>query len=249
MTTLGQRKVSCSQCAKETDQSGIKSTSAFGSPDLDTRPSEMVRSAIHVWVQRCPSCGYCASDLSKGEPRFLEILQTPGYVAQLNHKDFPNLANSFLCKSMIDEVTGDWATATWALIHAAWACDDAERVAQAIICRKDAALMLRKAEAHSQRIAHEPGVSKAILIDLLRRAGRFEEAQEVIQGYREVTAEGDIRRIIDYEMELIQTGDLACHTVTEALEEKTPSPRDHRSHYDKLIQKMARLATKRWWPF
>lgn len=150
---------------------------------------------------------------------------------------------------MIDEHTGDWATATWALIHAAWACDDAERVAQAITCRKRAALMLRKAEAHSQSVAHEPGVSAAILIDLLRRAGRFEEAQEVIQGHGEVAAEGDIRRIMDYETELIQAGDLACHTVTEAIEEKKPSPRDHRSYYDKLVQKMARLAVKRWWPF
>ena len=135
MTTLRKRKVICSQCVKETDQVGIKSTSAFESPDLDTRPSEMVRSTIHVWVERCPSCGYCASNLSKGEPSVLEILQAPEYVAQLNHKDFPELANSFFCKSMIDEHTGDWATATWALIHAAWACDDAEQVAQATVCR------------------------------------------------------------------------------------------------------------------
>lgn len=41
------------------------SYSIFGYPDLDFRPSEMLRGTMGCWVQECPYCGYIHSTLNE----------------------------------------------------------------------------------------------------------------------------------------------------------------------------------------
>lgn len=217
MTTLYKERVCCSICGIEEEQTGIGSTNAFGSPDLDTRPPEMQRSTIHIWVQRCSGCGACARDLSKIDASAGDVIKNSDYSAQLKDLQFPELANSFICKSIIDEHAGDFKSATWALIYAAWVCDDTGSAAQSITCRRRAATMLRKAEANGQEVTKQPRASTAILIDLLRRADAFDEAVEVI-GKTEGTASGDvIAQVIRYQKRLIEAGGRDCHTIAEAL--------------------------------
>ena len=217
MTTLYEWKIRCSVCGTEAEQTETGSTNAFGSPDLDTRPPEMQRSTIDTWVQHCSGCGTCADDLSKVDPSAGAVVKTPDYKAQLRDAEFPELANSFICKSIIDEYGGEFASATWALIHAAWACDDAKSTPQAVACRRRAAIMLRKAEASGQEVAEQPGVSSAILVDLLRRADALDEAAEVIEKTRGSLSEDVLKQVVQYQKELIEAGDLGCHTIEEAL--------------------------------
>jgi len=173
MTTLYEHKVRCSVCGREAQYSGIGSTNAFGSPDLDTRPPEGERSTMFAWVQKCPNCGYCASDLSKVQPGAKDVVETPAYKKQLNNRHYPELANSLLCKAMVDEGTRYFVKATWAIIHAAWVCDDAGSFDQASECRRKAIEMLEKAEESGQDWAEQDGTSTAILVDLLRRSGQM----------------------------------------------------------------------------
>ena len=240
MTTLCRKIVRCSVCGTETEQTMVASTNALGSIDLDTRPPGGKRFTIHTWVQRCSGCGACADDLSKANACAREVVKKQNYLTQLKDSEFPELANSFICESKIYEYAGELEPAAWSLIHAAWACDDAESTSQAMDCRRRAATMLRK-EVNAEK---QPGESTVILIDLLRRGDELEEAAEVIEKSRESFSEEVFRQVADFQMELVQAGDLGCHTVAEALGEGGDPVADASSAGERNPG-----IAKRWWQF
>ena len=217
MTTLYEVKARCAVCGYETEHTGIGSTNAFGSPDLDTRPPEMKRSTIFAWVQRCPECGYCASDVGKAPSQATALVHSAEYARQLSDSTYPQLANAFLCKALIDERSGDYAAAAWALIHAAWACDDAGTPEPARVCRSKAVDMIAKSLGSGQAVAEQHGADTAIRVDLLRRAGRLTEARQLISTKRPAITEDIISKILDFQDALLTKGDEACHTVADAL--------------------------------
>ena len=243
MTLPYEKNLRCALCENEATFTGILSTNELGSPDLDTRPSQMRRSSIFAWVQRCPVCGYCASDVSKVQPEFESLIceditaqeeqgheatawalihaawvcDSDEYRRQLIDNKFPELANSFLCKAIIDQEAQNYKSAAWALIHAAWVCDDAALFEKAVICRDKAADMLITAEQHDQQIGEQDVTSTAILIDLLRRSGRMDDATRAIAKRRLGITEDIILRILDFQASLILKGDMLCYTISEAL--------------------------------
>lgn len=220
MTTMSRDRVRCYACGTESVQTVIRSTNAFGPPDLDTRPPEMERSTIEAWVQRCPSCGYCAASLEDDSPHVREVIKRPEYAAQSRRRGFPKLANSFCCESLIAAEAGDLARATWRLVHAAWACDDAGREKAAVECRRRAAEMLQRAESAGQRVADQPGAAVAILVDLLRRAHQMESAAAVLSARSQEASDKVICRVLEYQSRLIARRDTSRHTIDEALAEK-----------------------------
>ena len=66
------------------------------------------------------------------------------------------------------------------MIQAAWSCDDGGHDTKAASCRSNAADLVMIAEDHGQSVGEQDGVSVAILVDLLRRSGRIDEARKVI---------------------------------------------------------------------
>jgi hypothetical protein len=135
------------------------------------------------------------------------------------------LAKSFLCQALIDSACGEFSAATWALIHAAWVCDDADALDQAAVCRQRAAKMLAVAEERGQQVAESGGWSTCILVDLLRRSGRLDDAQRVIAARRDTITEDDIVRILDFQTALLDKNDILCHTAAEALGEEKQTGR------------------------
>ena len=240
MTTLCRKNIRCSVCGTETEQTEIVSTNTFGSLDLDTRPPGGKRFTIHTWVQRCSGCGACAGDLSKANACAGEVVKKQDYLTQLRDSEYPELANSFICESMIYEHGGELAPATWSLIHAAWACDDVKSTSQAMTCRRRAATMLRK-ELSAQK---QPGESTLILVDLLRRAGELEEAAELIEKGRESFSEEVFRQVADFQKGLVQAGDLGCYTIAEALGDDSHPVADASSAGERNPG-----IAKRWWQF
>ncbi|GAB4238056.1 MAG: hypothetical protein Kow00109_12300 [Acidobacteriota bacterium] len=244
MTVLVDVKVRCSLCGTENSTAAVLSTLVDGYPDLDTRAPEMERSLLRYSVQRCSGCGYCASDLRKRRLGVEAVVHSAKYRRQLDDDGHPELANSFLCKALIDYRMGRYAAATWDLIHAAWACDDEgwERAAQR--CRSKAVRMLRKALAERQWRDRRHGPAAVLLVDLLRRARRFAaaeralaEAREELQNelgfwrdpavcrgrWKEADRRGreisDVLRILAFEELLIERRDASCHTVDEVFGE------------------------------
>jgi hypothetical protein len=217
MTTLYEEKVRCSVCRAKHKYTLVGSTNRFGSPDLDTRPPEMERSAISYFVQRCPKCGYCASDVSKASPEAQTVVNRKEYKDQLNDPTYPVEANSFLCKAIIHRECREFAAATMALIHAAWVCDDSGHLDQARTCRQKAADMLTITERNDQEVSGQQGAVTAILVDLLRRSGQVEEARRVIAERRDGITEDIIARVLDYQTTLLDKNDVSCHTIAEAV--------------------------------
>jgi hypothetical protein len=217
MTTFYKENAVCAVCGSEKEYEGIASTNMFGSLDLDTRPPEMKRSTIFAWVQRCPQCGYCAVDVTEPRPGAQVVVSGEEYRNQLNDPEYPELANSFLCQAIVDRESGDYVDATWALIHAAWVCDDFELPAQAGACRQKAADMLAVAEAHGQQVAEQEGASTVILVDLLRRSNQLQKARQLIATGQGSNTEDIIWRILDFQSTLLDRNDVSCHTVAEAL--------------------------------
>lgn len=212
-------KVRCAVCGIETEYLDIASTNTFGgSPDLDTRPPEMARSTMFFWVSRCPKCGYCSTSVSEATPH-AALVRSREYSCQLNDPTYPELANSFLCKALIDERSADYSAAAWSLIHAAWDCDDEEMVEPAKTCRIKAVHMIRKALASGQRVADQDGATTAIQVDLLRRAGRLDDARRLIIMQRSGIDDDFILKILDFQERLVSRGDEACHTISEVIGE------------------------------
>lgn len=222
MTTVYQEKTRCAVCGTESEHPGIASTNLFGSSDLDTRSPQMSRSTIFAWVQRCPTCGYCAQDLSVATPQAASAVRSPEYARQLADPTYPDLANSFLCESLIEEVSGNYSAAAWSVIFAAWACDDAGTEGRARTCRNRAVAMIRKAHESGQRISRDDGVEIGIEVDLLRRAGRMDEASELIRTKRPTITDQMTLTVLAFQEELIAKADEACHTISEAFSEEGP---------------------------
>jgi hypothetical protein len=210
--------------ATETEHTHKGSSIRFGSPDLDNRPPEPERSAISTWVHRCPSCGYCASAVDVFIPFPKEIVRqaAAAYVEQLSDPTFPELANRFMCKAMITNRADGDAQEAWAFIHAAWVCDDAAQTEHARMCRIKAADRIDSAlnTSRDEHLTDDDELDRVIQVDVLRRAGRAAEARRVIEERIAWLSHASIYfKVMAFERYLLNIGDEACHTVSEALDE------------------------------
>ncbi len=217
MTTIRAEEIRCAVCGTVHQYTVLSSTNAMGSWDIDGRPPEMMRSTISLWVQRCPSCGYCAPDVSAAPDGVFEVIESEEYQRQLVDPGLPTLANTFLCLSMIEEHLGHYADAAQASLRAAWACDDAHHEEGARRCRLRAAELLQRALDHGW-CADRAGVEEALLADIMRRAGEFESALSVCEAGMAKDLDEVMRGVLQYEKVLIARHDTACHTVDEALD-------------------------------
>ena len=190
-------------------------------PDLDGRPSkEEELPPIEFLVQRCPNCGYCAGYLGESHPDAKTVIETAEYKEQLNNSDYPSLANSFLCKTMVDNATGNLVGRTWSFIRAAWACDDEKKDDQAVLCRRLAAESLEATVRAGKRIVDQYEMNAIILVDLFRRSNQMENAKKLIEYMRDNIYDKKIRLIVDYELVLVQNKDVKRRTVEKALKRK-----------------------------
>jgi hypothetical protein len=83
--------------------------------------------------------------------------------------------------------------------------------------------MLAVAEEHGQQVAAPGGWSACILVDLLRRSGRLDDARSAIAARRDTITRDDIVRILDFQTALIDKKDMLCHTAAEVFGEEEQS--------------------------
>jgi len=216
LTTFGEKKKTCFLCGTESMHKGLISTASLGSTDLDSRPPEPERSSLSYWIHTCPSCGYCAPDLSDGDRAFEAVVRSEEYRNTLENPSTPRLAGQFLCWALLQESRKEYEKAGWAAIHAAWACDDAGAGQWAAKCRKRASELLMRAREMGQWFAEDAGLEEAILVDLLRRAGLFEKALRLCEERLRKEPEETVKVILQYQEDLIRKSDDGRHTVAEA---------------------------------
>jgi hypothetical protein len=177
----------------------------------------MARATITQWVQRCPTCGYCSSSIDNGPKIARQVVRSPEYAAQLDHPDFPPLADQFLCWALIQTAAGNDAIAGRAALDAAWACDDhAELAPAADRCRRKAIASFTRAQAKDQRFARDQASEALVLADLHRRTGQFDKVEAIcVEGAGKNPADV-IRTAFEAERKLAQHGDRTVHTLNEA---------------------------------
>ena len=220
-TTLGRIEVACAVCSIKSEQTVIGSTNTMGAPDLDLRPAEMQRSTMEFWVQECPHCGYCAGDLAQGTPAAAAVVKSPAYQAQLKNPLFPPLANRFLCAMLVSDQSGRIESAIRSAHCAAWACDDAEKPAEAKHSRTFARERLQKLKAEGKSLYDQTGADAVLLSDLARRCEDFDAT---IASAREGIALGPesiVAAVLAFEIQLAEQKDARCHTLGEIPE---PAP-------------------------
>ncbi len=177
-------------------------------PDLDMRPGEPTRSTLAKWIATCPSCGACAPDLAA---------LPPGAAATVNSDAYRAAANPFLRWATICEAAGATAEAAEAVLQAAWAADDAgDALAAAALRRRTAALWGAPADTET----------RLRLIDVLRRAADFAEAQRRIEALDGLDENSE--RIAAYQAARIAARDAGRHLISSAL--RAPASRPHVAH-------------------
>ncbi len=216
MSETRRDRVSCHVCGAESEHTVTLRATDEGPPDLDTRPAETLRSTMSTWVQRCPSCGYCAPDLEAGPPRAARVVQTTAYKALVDEPARPALANAFLASSAVFEAGAAFADAGWQAVYAAWACDDVGDDEAAVQCRMRAVELFSQAALVRQEVVAEPGGADAVMADLLRRAGRFDEAIARAEAGAEQARAPLTRRVLAYIASLAAQEDRAAHPVDDA---------------------------------
>jgi hypothetical protein len=199
-----------------TEQEILMSTSQGFASDLDGRPGEMTRSTMPFWVQTCPNCTYCAPDIATAEAGVQAFLNQSTYQRQRTNPDFPDLANQFLCASMILAHSGKNLHAAWQSIFAAWCCDDDGQEQNALFCRNQALDLISRAtrkEWLDQRVQFD----SIVRVDLLRRARRFSEALSEIQKFQEIETDLFRHHVFMFEKTLVQNQDSASYSTDAAI--------------------------------
>jgi hypothetical protein len=217
VTTIFEEDVTCAVCGNEQKVTELGSTSSFGSMDLDTRPPELQRSTIGMWLHECKGCGFVSSELGESKPTDLEMVATSGYRATLMSRDRHHGANRFVCRSMLDEAAGELASAGWRRLHAAWVCDDEQDVEAAQILRREAVMLFERARAAGTlAMAKVVGGDELLLADLSRRSGEFAQGITYCEaGLRHGEITPFVSDLLKFERGLCEARDTKCHTVGE----------------------------------
>ncbi len=157
----------CAVCGALSDQPAPVAVEPREPPDFDTRPGEPLRSTLAAWLQRCPQCGYAAP----------EIAYAPAGVAALvRSEQYRNCGGPFLQHAFLLDQLGHHADAGWTALQGAWYFDDAQDGAMALGCRTVALQFWKKGKAAGQQFAGTIPEEFALVTDILRRSGMFDDA-------------------------------------------------------------------------
>lgn len=208
MTTARDFDTKCAVCRETSPQTVLTSTSTWGYPDLDLRPSEMRRSSMFAWLQECPHCGYVAVDIENELEVSSDFLKSDEYLTCGGYEFKSDLARRFFKHFLVSKARGDCRSQFFSLLHCAWICDDAGD-GLAVEMRKMALKSIDKIDAKND----EKDNLKLIKADLLRRSLQFDE---LICEFEDVTFEDELKNgAIAFQLELAAKKDSACYTIED----------------------------------
>lgn len=208
MSTMMRVKCRCFVCGAESEHSELMSTNAFGSPDLDLRPPEMRRSTMPVWIQECPHCGYISGNIGDKTSVDQAFFKSQEYKTCSQRAFGSALAKRFYRYYLINLADENYEDAFFAVLHAAWSCDDVGDEENAAYCRKCAITEIDKMISSSQNETLK--VQKA---DLLRRIGNFDAVINEYSGMR--FEEPILQKIVAFQIGKARQQDTGCYTVAD----------------------------------
>lgn len=208
MSRIVPMECKCAICGATNKYRVLASTNTFGGPDLDLRPAEMKRSTMSVWIQECPECGYISEQVSDLSDVTREWIQSKTYLTCSGIPFVSDLARQFYKYYLINLEDKNPEDAFFAVLHAAWACDDKNDDINAKHCRE---LAIPLAAELIEGDHDNKDNIKLMRADLMRRAGQFEE---LIAEYASVKFDEDLlNQILEFEIEKAKIKDIACYRV------------------------------------
>ena len=218
------REKRCGVCGHESRQAPFRPPVPEQAPDLDLRPGEPVRSTMSRWLQACPHCGYAAPDITEAHPAGAQAVAAAPYRALIADTAHPVLARRFLAWAHVLEETGALHAAAEATLHAAWVADDLNRDDLARQWRREAVALWRSGPA----LDAEQSVR---VIDALRRAGDFAEAEGAAEALAALNPPEAVAQVTALEVRLIAAEDMGRHSMASAI--APPARRPHVTHQPK----------------
>ena len=207
MSTFQEVKKRCAVCRKVSSHTQMMSSNSMGAPDLDTRPPEMLRSTIGLWVEKCPFCGYVSPDLRIPTSAGRAFLRGERYMTCGGRDIKSETARRFYQAYMITrKENGTDEEMFIYLLYAAWASDDADDREMAVLFRKGAVRALDRMDSPGEKYL----VMKA---DIMRRAGMYDR---VIREFKDFTS-GDemLRKVIRFQIRKCRVRDHARYTMAD----------------------------------
>ena len=218
------REKRCGVCGHESRQAVFRPPVPEQAPDLDLRPGEPVRSTMTRRLQACPHCGYAAPDITEAHPAGAQAVAAAPYRALIADTAHPVLARRFLAWAHVLEETGALHAAAEATLHAAWVADDLNRDDLARQWRREAVALWRSGPA----LDAEQSVR---VIDALRRAGDFAEAEGAAEALAALNPPEAVAQVTALEVRLIAAEDMGRHSMASAI--APPARRPHVTHQPK----------------
>lgn len=213
MTIIRKYEKKCAVCGETSLQQIMMSTNTWGYPDLDFRPAPMHRNTMNTWLQKCPHCGYVASNLENELEVSADILKTEEYLTCEGNDFKSDLSKRFYRHYLISKAENDHGSEFLSLLHCAWTCDDKDDEL-AIEMRK---LALKSIDNIDTETKDEKNNLLIIKADLLRRSLQFDE---LINEFSEILLDNEcLDAIIQFQIELAIKKDSDCHTIEDMLKE------------------------------
>jgi len=174
----------------------------------------MKRSTLDTQLNECPQCGFIGANLDFEIQGAKEIIKSASFLAMGAEAHTPKLARQFAKHSLLRQ--DDPKAAAISLLSAAWVCDDACESERAKSFRNQAAEAIL---ALNLKVEEEVNASiLMVLVDIVRRVERFEEARELATSLSSTNAfsrNQTLLGILNYQCRLCDDHDTDCHTLAE----------------------------------
>lgn len=212
MSKFAVKNMECNICGRMNEITILAMGQSQGTADLDFRPPEVRRSAMPLWLHKCD---YCRNVFSTSEPmpEYEEkYIDSKEYVNCAGIAGLPELGKRFVKLALIYQHCKEFKNAGDAFLCAAWACDDEKLDVTAIICRRRALACYNEVDVSTIPKRELPEL-KLRIVDLLRRAGIFDEAAAFARRLKFRTEQ--YARICQFQIERAKAGDKKCYKIEE----------------------------------
>ena len=178
----------------------------------------MMRDTMHMWLQRCSNCGYVAPELAEAPEKVVEVVRSQAYIDFMSETTAPKAVRPFIFRSYLQEQIRSMRESAWAAIHAAWISDDENISDVSDILRLLAVRLMNSAAESGAPLSEDPEICACIRTDLLRRVGRFDDADRCAAEALGKKPSEIVGKFLEFERQLIARKDRVCHTVAEAVD-------------------------------
>lgn len=210
----------CAVCTTQNTVTTIQSIYVGDWIGLDGRPATLPRNLVALTIQCCRACGYCAPDLASIDGMGKPDVTAAGYQALVAKDDAFPAARRFRCYAYLARQASNCKLFCWALLNAAWVCDDrggrrGERSGRRF--RQDVLAALDELNARGEALLpYDDSFDSLLRLDLWRRTCQFATVIEAdlpaSQRHHRFFC-----RVAAFQRELARKGDARGYSIEQAL--------------------------------